>query len=169
LLATVAFAADGDTNIGADGRKLEGRILESATRLATRARDLDLDGLLLFTASLEGVEGLVTFAPRDSSRPLGRPAIHLGEVVVADASAMGPLALQDLFDQLWLKAGFDRTSPSFAGDIWQGDVAPSLHSLDWTSPVSLEAAAKERPRPLRIEIRRSGASCVGRALMAGAD
>lgn len=130
MLATVGYAEDGDTTIGVDGRKLEARVLDAATRLATLARDLDLDGPLLFTAGLEGVENLAIFAPRDASRPFGRPAIHLGEIVVADAAAMGPMALRDLFDQLWLQAGFDRTSPSFSGDVWQGDTAPSLYRLD---------------------------------------
>jgi len=129
LVVTVGERVDDDPSIAVDGRRLEARILDATTRLAGLALDCDLDGPMLLHAGLEGLDDVELLATR-SSRFLKRPALMLGEVVLSNAAAMQPFALNEMFDRLWLDAGFDAVSPSFQNGIWQGDAAPHLYALD---------------------------------------
>lgn len=129
MSVTVGERIDDDPSIAVDGRMLEARILDAATRLGSLACDLGLDGPMLLVAGLEGLEDVHLLAAR-TSRPLRRPSIMLGEIMIGSASALQPSALKDMFDRLWLDAGFDAVSPSFQNGVWQGDVTPQLYALD---------------------------------------
>lgn len=129
LVVTIGERIDDDPTIAVDGRKLEARILDAAGRLARLARDLGLDGPMLLRGGLEGLDDVDLLAAK-TSRPLKRAIIPLCEVMVSDASALQPIVFKDMFDRLWLDAGFDAVSPSFQNGMWQGDIAPHLYALD---------------------------------------
>lgn len=129
MVVTLGERIDDDPSIAIDGRMLEARILDAATRMGDLARDLGLDGPMLLMAGLEGLEDVHLLSAR-TSRPLKHPSIMLGEIMAGNASALQPIALKDMFDRLWLDAGFDMVSPSFQYGVWQGDVSPQVYALD---------------------------------------
>jgi hypothetical protein len=117
----VGARIDDDRTIIVDGLPLEGRIVELTSRLSQVAVELGLDGVMLASAELQGLEDVQLFNGRNASRQLRVPNLHLGSVTLASADAVSGAALRLMLDNLWLGCGFDDGSPSFLTPDWQGE------------------------------------------------
>jgi hypothetical protein len=124
----VGARIDDDRTILVEGRPLEGRIVESATRLATIAAEIGLDGPMLLTASLHGLEDVQMSNGHQASRPLRNQSLFLGTIALPSADGITATALRKLFDAFWLGCGFDDGSPSFQTGTWEGETAERLYA-----------------------------------------
>jgi hypothetical protein len=123
----VGARIDDDRSILVEGRPLEGRIFETARRLAAVASKIGLDGPLIVSASLHGLEDVQLSTATRASRPLRIPGLFLGNLPVNGASAISGKALRPIFDAMWLGSGFDDGSPSFQTGEWQGESGDRLY------------------------------------------
>ena len=123
----VGARIDDDTTILVEGRPLEGRMVETATRLATIAAEIGLDGPLLLTASLHGLEDVQISNGRNVSRPLRIPSLFLGTIALPSTAGVTAVALRRLLDAFWLGFGFDEGSPSFQAGVWAGETAERIY------------------------------------------
>lgn len=140
----VGARIDDDTTIIVEGRALEGRLVEAAARCARILAEIGLDGALLLSASVHGLEDVQIMGSRRASRPLGLPSVFLGTVAVAHGEALTPARLRPLFDALWLGAGFEDGSPSFDNDEWAGTRMPSHYEPEVIGGSGLAVSATGR-------------------------
>jgi hypothetical protein len=119
----VGARIDDDRTIIVEGRPLEGRIVETAQRLALLADEIGLSGPLVISVSLLGLEDVQITTSQRASRALKIPSLFLGNLAVSGAVGITAKAFRPLFDGLWLGAGFDDGSPSFATESWEGEIA----------------------------------------------
>ncbi|CAN5500142.1 hypothetical protein BH10PSE12_BH10PSE12_08240 [soil metagenome] len=124
----VGTRIDDDRTILVEGRPLEGRIVETAIRLATIAAEIGLDGPMLLSAGLDGLEDVQMSNGRNASRPLRIESLFLGTIALPSSAAVTANALRKLFDALWLGCGFDEGSPTFQTATWEGEVAERLYA-----------------------------------------
>jgi len=124
---TVGARIDDDPTIIVEGMKLEGRLVETARRLAAILAGLGVAGPLALNASLHDLEQVQVSTPRRMSRPLAVPGLDLGTVVAPVPRAVTPQLLRPILNAIWLASGFEDGSPSFQREIWEGEEARSLY------------------------------------------
>lgn len=103
---TIGAKIGDDSTILVELESLGARLVEIAVRLGKIVAALGLDGPLLLSAAVLGLDDVQMMSGHRASRPLRIPGLSLGEVTFSSASAITVSALRSTLDRLWLGSGF---------------------------------------------------------------
>jgi len=116
---TVGELIDDDPAIVVKGKHLEWMIVTAADRGLALAAALNLQGPSLVGVVLYGLENVELSGPY-RTRKLGQPSLALPTAIIPPGVVHSGDHLRRAFDTLWMMAGFDDGSPSYAEDRWAG-------------------------------------------------